>query len=481
MMITEPLWSAGEIARAVAGRTAGRWLADGVAIDSREVIPGDLFVALPGTQRDGHAFVAEALEAGAAGALVSARDLAGIATDDPRLVGVDDTATAFRALATAARQRMSGRVAAVTGSAGKTSVKEALCRALGRDALAHASALSYNNHVGVPLSLARMPRGTRYAVFELGMSAAGEIAPLSRLVAPDVAIVTTVGSAHAAAFADDRAIAAAKAEIFDGMSAGGIAVLNLDHEHAPWLVAQARERGLELLTVSLASEEADVRPLRLKRTVELSCMTADVAGVLATVKVGAPGRHWVTNALLVLAAVRALDGDLGLAGLSLAELQAPAGRGRHCPVPVRDGSFLVIDDAYNANPLSLAAALEALADIPTTPSGRRFAVLADMRELGPRGGDLHRALAPQLRAARLTEVIAVGPQMRLLAETAGVPVTTADDAATALAETRKRVRAGDVVLVKGANAARLHIVVEGLLRLAQAPRPHAHRAGLAAE
>ncbi|RMD87949.1 MAG: UDP-N-acetylmuramoyl-tripeptide--D-alanyl-D-alanine ligase, partial [Alphaproteobacteria bacterium] len=163
MIVTEPLWSAGEIAHALGGRTSGRWLADGVAVDSREVIPGDLFVALPGTQVDGHAFVAEALEAGAAGALVSARDLAGIATDDPRLIRVDDTAKALHALAAAARQRMSGRVAAVTGSAGKTSVKEALRRALGRDALAHASARSYNNHVGVPLSLARMPRATRYA------------------------------------------------------------------------------------------------------------------------------------------------------------------------------------------------------------------------------------------------------------------------------------------------------------------------------
>ncbi len=480
MRFTEPLWTAREIARVVAGRTDGRWFADGIAIDSREVIPGDLFVALAGAHADGHDFVAEALAAGAAGALVSAPapDVDGA---DPRLIHVADTAIALRALGEAARRRIAGRVAAVTGSAGKTSVKEALRRALGRDALAHANIRSFNNHVGVPLSLARMPRAARYAVFELGTSAPGEIAPLSRLVAPDVAIVTAVGSAHAGAFTDERAIADEKAGIFEGVAKGGTAVLDIDHAHGSYLLEQATARGLEVLSVSLEDAGADIRPLRLKRCADVSCMTADIAGVLATVKVGVPGRHWVRNALLVLGAVKALGGDIGLAGLSLAELRAPAGRGRRWRVPLRDGDLFLIDDAYNANPLSLAAAFEAVADIAPTQSGRRIAVLADMAELGDEAAALHRSLAPQLARAGFTEVVAIGPLMAMLAEEAGVAATSCADAAAALDHLARRLRAGDLVLVKGANAAGLSRVVDGIRALGGRHMTTSRHATLAAE
>ncbi len=480
MRLTEPLWSAQEIARAVAGRTDGRWFADGIAIDSREVIPGDLFVALAGAHADGHDFVAEALAAGAAGALVHA-PVPDVDEADPRLIHVEETTAALHALGQAARRRIAGRVAAVTGSAGKTSVKEALRRALGRDALAHANIRSFNNHVGVPLSLARMPRAARYAVFELGMSAPGEIALLARLVAPDVAIVTAVGSAHAGAFADERAIAVEKAGIFDGVAEGGVAVLDIDHVHGADLVARAKARGLDVLTVSLEDEAADIRPLRLRRCAEVSCMTADIAGVLATVKVGVPGRHWVTNALLVLGAVKALGGDIGLAGLSLAELRAPAGRGRRWRVPLRDGDLFLVDDAYNANPLSLSAAFEAIADIAPAHGGRRIAVLADMAELGARAAELHRSLAPQLARAGFTEVVAVGPLMAMLAEEAGVAVTSCADAAAALAHLARRLRAGDLVLVKGANAAGLSHVVDGIRALGGRHMATSRPATLAAE
>lgn len=465
---TEPLWTAREIAIACEGRTSGHWFADGIAIDSREVLPGDLFIALPGGARDGHDFIAEALAAGATGVLAS-HPPEGVGESDPRLVAVRDTSDALRALAAAARYRMRGEVLAVTGSAGKTSVKEMLRLALGREALAHASARSFNNHVGAPLSLARMPRSSRYAIFELGMNAPGEIGPLARMVAPDIAVVTNVGAAHAEAFEDERAIARAKAEIFEGLAPGATAAIGIDHDHGDVLLAEARARGLRTLSVSLTREDADIRPLRLVATAELSCMTADLAGLLATVKIGAPGRHQAMNGLLTLAAVMAAGGDVGLAGLALAEFRAPAGRGLRRRIAVRDGSFLLIDDSYNASPLSLAAAFDALAELPFEAGGRRFAVLADMAELGGEARRLHLALASRLAAAGIEEVAAIGPHMAALAEAAGIACLPCEDAATATAALARRLRAGDAVLVKGANRAGLAEVVRGLARLESSP------------
>lgn len=476
---TEPLWTAREIAIACEGRTTGGQFADGIAIDSRETMPGDLFIALPGGARDGHDFIAGALVAGATCVLASHLP-EGFEAGDPRFVLVRDTGDALRALAAAARYRMRGKVLGVTGSAGKTSVKEALRLALGRESLAHASARSFNNHVGVPLSLARMPRSARFAVFELGMNAPGEIGPLARLVAPDLAVITNVGAAHAEAFENERAIARAKAEIFESLAPGSTAVIGIDHAHGDFLLAEARARGLATLAVSLTREDADVRPLRLVSTSDLSCMTADLAGMLVTVKIGAPGRHQVMNALLVLAAVKAAGGDVGLAGLALADFLAPAGRGQRRRIAVRDGSFLLIDESYNANPLSLAAAFGALAELPPEPGGRRFAVLADMAELGPDARRLHLALMADLRQAAVDEVLAVGPHMAALAEAAGIPCLPCVDAAATLAALARRLRAGDTVLVKGANRAGLGDVVHGLARLEIRPAGQ-RQASLAAE
>jgi len=450
MTYTEPLWTSDDIARSAAGRVSGRWCAEGVAIDSREVIPGDLFVALPGTDHDGHDFVARALAAGAAGALVE-RHPQGVAEEDPRLIHVQSTQEGLRALGAAARERMTGKVIAVTGSAGKTSVKDALKQALGRTAASHAGLRSFNNHVGLPLSLARMPRDARYGIFELGMNAPGEIAPLSELVRPDVAVITTVGAAHAGAFASEAEIAEEKAGIFAGLAPGGTAVLNIDHPYAELLKGRACEAGAKVVTVSFKDERADVRPLRLVLHEEVSCLTARLGEQVAAIKVGAPGRHWVLNALLVLAAVRAVGGDLALAGLALGDLRIPQGRGTRYWVPVPGGSVRLIDDAYNANPLSMAAAFESVRECRPEPGGRRIAVLADMAELGERTRQFHLDLAPALQAAAIAEVVALGEHCRAMADAAGIAATVCTDVADALERLRQVLRPGDVVLVKGAN------------------------------
>jgi len=470
MTYTEPLWTAREIVAAANGRTAGRWTVEGIAIDSRETVAGDLFIALPGTSSDGHDFAARALGAGAAAAMVE-RTPCGVAADDPRLLYVESTRDALEALAVAARSRMTGRIIAVTGSAGKTSVKEALRLALGRTAPSHAGLRSFNNHVGVPLSLARMPREARFAVLELGMNAPGEISPLSRLVRPDVAVVTTVGSAHAGAFDSETAIAEEKAGIFDGLAPGGKAVLNTDHSHADLLKSRACEAGAELVTVSMTDEQADVCPLRLALHDEVSCLTARLAGQVVAVKVGAPGRHWVMNALLVLAAVRAAGGDLALGGLALGDIGVLEGRGRRYWVTIPGGSIRLIDDAYNANPLSMAAAFESLRTCRPDSGGRRLVMLADMEELGPRARELHLALAPALRTAGVAQAVVLGPLSEAMAAAAEVPVVRCTDVADAYAMLTQYLTPGDVLLVKGANRARLCELVTALRRGALAAQP----------
>ncbi|GER01773.1 UDP-N-acetylmuramoyl-tripeptide--D-alanyl-D-alanine ligase [Iodidimonas gelatinilytica] len=388
MNIREPLWTAQEIRAVLGAMGASRWYADGIAIDSRDLVPGDLFIALDGPNHDGHDYVAQAFAAGAVGAIVS-KAVSGVADDDPRLVKVDDGMAALYKLAAAARARMTGKVAVVTGSAGKTSVKDMLRLALGRERLVHASIRSFNNHLGAPLSLARMPRETAFAVFELGMSAAGEIAPLSRLMVPDLAIVTGVGKAHAQAFDSLEQIADAKAEIFAGLTPGGMAVLGMDHDQASRLVAHAKAAKARLVTVSMEETSADVGLVRYHEQAQLSCFTARLGKTLVTGKIGAGGRHWVANALLVLAAVRELGGDLGLAALALADFRPAKGRGVHRQIALRDGPFTLIDDAYNANPLSFEASLAALALAVPGAKGRRLGIFADMVELGADSASCH--------------------------------------------------------------------------------------------
>ena len=452
-----PLWSASEIAQATGGTVDGDFDVAGATFDSREVGPGDLFIALKGEATDGHLFLDRAFAAGAAGALVS-EDAA-----HPH-VRVADTTTALNNLAWASRERCLGRIVGVTGSVGKTGTKEALYAALERSApgRAHRSVKSYNNHTGVPLSLIRMPRTARFGIFEMGMNHAGELAALTRLVRPHAAIVTTIAPAHREYFASDEAIADAKAEIFQGLEPGGTAIVPYDSPHRERLIAAARPHAANIVTFGL-EEGADVRAAYVVRGPKGGSMvTAQLPGAQLSFTLGQPGLHWVANALAVLAAVQAVGGDLAAAGLALAELGGLKGRGERHRLRVAGGEALLIDESYNANPASMAATLKVLGEEPV--DGKRIAVLGSMRELGADSALFHAALADTLAAAHVDYAILVGEEMAPLAKALGGQVKLAHvaDAAAAIPIAREAVGPGDALLVKGSNAIGLAALVEAL-------------------
>ena len=449
--MSRALWTGAEIAEATGGVLAAPFEADGVTFDSREVIGGELFVAMRGETADGHGFVSQAASRGAAGFLVE-QDVA-----QPH-VRVADSFAGLQALGRAARDRTAATIIGVTGSVGKTGTKEALRLALERVApdATHASVKSYNNHTGVPLSLARMPAATRFGVFEMGMNHAGEIAELTRMVRPHVAVITWVAPAHIEHFADGEAgIARAKAEIFDGVEPGGTAIFPADNAHAPLLAAAAAARGLKLLRFGWKAD-ADVRVKSANVGPFGTDLVADVAGEEVHCRIGMAGRHWVGNALAVLAAVKACGGDLAEAGLALAALSDLPGRGARVSLKLPQGSALLIDESYNANPVSMAAALAVLRD---TPGGRRLAVLGAMRELGGETDALHAALAAPIADAGVSELALVGPEMAALKLDGAAHLP---DAATALAWAKAMLRDGDVLLVKGSNSVGLGALVAAL-------------------
>lgn len=446
-----PLWTAAELAHATGGTVSAPFEVDGVTFDSREVIGGELFVALRGGQADGHGFVEQAATRGASGFLVE-RPI-----PLPH-VRVADSFAALEALGRAARARTAATIIGVTGSVGKTGTKEALRQAFERMApdATHASVKSYNNHTGVPLSLARMPAQSRFGVFEIGMNHAGEIAGLTRMVRPHVAVITWVSNAHIEHFADGEAgIARAKAEIFEGVETGGTAVIPADNVHAPLLAAAAASNGLRLLRFGWKAD-ADVRVVHADVGPFGTDLVADVAGEELHCRIGMAGRHWVGNALAVLATVKAAAGDLAEAGLALAELCDLPGRGARLTIALAQGSATVIDESYNANPVSMAAALAVLRDTPAT---RRLAVLGAMRELGGETDALHAGLAGSLADAGVSELALVGPEMRALMWDGAAHLP---DAGSALAWARAHLREGDVLLVKGSNSVGLGALVKAL-------------------
>ncbi len=450
------LWTSAAIAAATGGIASADFAATGVAFDSREVGPGDLFVALSGEETDGHRFVEQAFAQGAAGAIVS-RAVAG-----PHVL-VDDTVRALDLLATASRARTAARVIGVTGSVGKTGTKEALYACLDHitHGAAHRSVKSYNNHTGVPLSLARMPAATQAAVFEMGMNHAGELSRLTRLVRPEVAVVTTIAPAHTAFFTGEDAIARAKGEIFEGLMPGGIAIIPFDSPHRDTLIAAAQPHAARIVTFGLR-DGADVHAVEHVRTVGGgSFVTARLGTREVSYTLAPPGEHWVANSLAVLAAVDAIGGDLGIAGLALADLEGLAGRGARRQIAVAGGQALLIDESYNANPASMRATLKVLA---AEAAGRRIAVLGEMRELGESSDAYHAALAVPIDEAGVSRAVLVGAGMLPLAsalegrvETVHVP-----DAATAAAVLSDMLAPGDAVLVKGSNGVGLARVVAAL-------------------
>ncbi len=407
-----PLWTMDALMAA----TGGSWSSaptrpiTGVSIDTRTLEPGDLFVALAGV-RDGHEFVAAAFEKGASAALVRSDRVAALSGTGPHLA-VDDVLPALERIGMAARARTRARICAVTGSVGKTSTKEMLLHVLARQGRAHASVASYNNHYGVPLTLARMPAETRYGVFEIGMSAAYEIAPLTAMVRPHVAGVTTVEAVHIVSFKGIEGIADAKGEIFSGIEPGGAALINLDNPHAARLRLHAgASRAGRILTFGL-DEKADIRMVTAAFQPQGSAIVASVFGRQVAYKLGAPGRHMAMNSLLVLGMAELLGADLALAALALQDFLPARGRGSRSEREMPGGQFTLLDESYNANPASMRAAIDILSQTPVGLRGRRIAVIGDMLELGPTGPKLHADTAKSLLANRIDLVFACGPLSR---------------------------------------------------------------------
>jgi len=465
-MSDRALWTVEAMAAAMGATRAGALpsTVSGLSIDSRTVGRSEAFFAIRGENRDGHEFVAGALEHGAALAVVAAERQAQMPNGAPLLV-VPDVLVGLVDLAKAARTRSPAKVVAVTGSVGKTGTKEALQLVLSCEGETHASAASYNNQWGVPLSLARMPQSARFGVFEIGMNHAGEITPLTRLVRPHVAIVTTVEAAHLEYFGSVEAIADAKAEIFLGLEPGGTAVLNLDNPQFDRLSTRAAAVGARVISFG-ANARADARLIDVSLKPDCSIVHANILGEDVTYKVGAPGRHVALNSLAVLAAAALVDADLAVCALALVKLAAPVGRGRRASLFMRDGSALLIDESYNANPASMRAALALLGQAPVMGEGRRIAVLGDMLELGTQGLELHRALVDPILANAVDLVYGAGPLTQALWE--ALPSERrggyAETAAALEPQVVAAIRAGDAVMVKGSLGSRMGPLVKALER-----------------
>ncbi|MCA0910805.1 UDP-N-acetylmuramoyl-tripeptide--D-alanyl-D-alanine ligase [Qipengyuania gaetbuli] len=461
------LWDARAIAEATGGTASCDFQVAGVEMDSRDVVHGDLFVALKGEAMDGHRFLDKAFANGAVAALVDRP------VDYPHIL-VEDTTEALKALARAARERTQARIIGVTGSVGKTGVKEAIFAALERASrgAAHRSTRSYNNHVGVPLSLARMGARSRFGVFEMGMNHAGEIEGLTTQVRPHVAVITTIAPAHIENLGSMEAIADAKAEIFAGLEPGGTAVIPADTPHYEQLRAAAERHGARIVSFGKA-RHADMRLLdAIPSANGGSLVTCEFDTGRLCYTVAEPGEHWIINSLAVMAAVRAAGGDMAAAGLALAEMGGLKGRGARHGIDAPGGKALLIDESYNANPASMRATL---AQLGATPSTRRIAVLGAMKELGDFGPQFHADLAQHVIAADIDYAVLVGDEMRALARELGKPVLnslgkplewehcqTADEAMELLEDFG--IVSGDAVLVKGSNSVGLGRLVDRFTR-----------------
>jgi UDP-N-acetylmuramoyl-tripeptide--D-alanyl-D-alanine ligase len=463
--MSAPLWTSKAMAEAMRAACRGALpdVVTGLSIDSRTILPGEAYFAIKGDVHDGHDFVDAALRAGAALAVVENAQAAKFAQHAPLLV-VDDVLEGLRDLARAARARLDGQVIAVTGSVGKTSTKEALRHVLSAQGATHASVASFNNHWGVPLSLARCPADVRFAIFEIGMNHAGEIEPLVKMVRPHLALITTVEPVHLEFFSGIEAIADAKAEIFAGVEPGGTAVLNRDNSQFARLAGRAREGGISRIISFGAGEKADARLLDFSLHATCSAVHANILGHDVTYKLGVPGRHMATNSLAVLAASSLAGADLALAALSLSNLAPATGRGVRRTLELGNGEATLIDESYNANPASMAAALNVLGQADVGARGRRIAVLGDMLELGPAAPELHRGLAEAVKADRIDLVYCCGPLMRNLWDALSPAKRGfhAENSASLEPHVVAAIRAGDAIMIKGSLGSKMKTIVNAL-------------------
>lgn len=450
------LWTSAEAEAATLGLATRAFEAAGMSIDTRTLKPGDLFVALKGDARDGHDFVKAAFAAKASAALVS-RKLEGI--DGPLLI-VGHVQRGLEDMARASRARSNAKVVAVTGSAGKTTTKEMLRLAFGALGATHASAASYNNHWGVPLSLAVMPRETRYGVFEVGMNHFGELRNLVGFVRPHVALVTTIAPAHLEFFGNCEAIADAKSEIFEGILPGGTALIPADSTYAPRLIARAKQAGISQI-LTFGAKGTDAKLIGFDETEDGMKVQSEILGRRVDFRIAAPGAHMAGNAVGALLSVGVLEGDVLNAAAALSQFAALKGRGARFRVKAGNGVAEIIDESYNANPASMAAALALLGN---ANAKRRVAVLGDMLEMGPEGAGHHASLISDIEAARVDSVYLNGPLMKSLwdelpSSRRGAYGATSEETAPLVADA---LRDGDVVLVKGSLGSRMATIVEAL-------------------
>jgi UDP-N-acetylmuramoyl-tripeptide--D-alanyl-D-alanine ligase len=477
----ETLWTSLGLVAPLGARVSGgvpKGGAKGISIDTRTLEPGDLFFAIVGAARDGHEFVEAAFAKGAVAAVVDETHAETVHGHGPLYVA-RDVLEALHGLAGAARARTSARVVAITGSVGKTSTKEALRLVLAAAGATHASPASYNNHWGVPLSLARMPRRTQFGIFEIGMNHEGEITPLAALVQPHVVIVTTIAPVHLEYFAGLDAIADAKAEIFSGLVAGGVAILHRDIPQYERLLAHAKASPAGHVASFGTDAAADARLLDVVLAPDHTLVAARVLGREIHYRIGAPGRHFALNSLAVLLAARALGRDLDEAARALEAFTAPPGRGARQVLATTDGDITLIDESYNASPASMRAAFELIGGLPLNGAGRRIAILGDMLELGENAEAMHADLAADIAAHHIDLVYAAGPLMKTLYRALPPPGRGAwrPSAAELLPFVRAAVRAGDIVLVKGSNSSKMKTIVAALEELPAASRPALARQG----
>lgn len=466
------LWTVGEIVEATGGvcssGEAGYDIAIGsVSIDSRTIEDGGLYVAIQGVSQDGHLYVGASFAKGAHAALVKRgyKPEDGVVSKGGVLIFVDDTLQAMEDLGRAARNRTKGKIIAVTGSAGKTGTKEALremCEALGKT---HASVKSFNNHWGVPLSLARMPRDCEFGIFEVGMNHAGEISPLSKMIRPDIALITTVAPVHIGHFANEEEIADAKAEIFDGLGGqSGAAVLPADNRHYERLCSAARGAGVSRIVGFGAADGAELRLIDGQFGSESSTIIAEIFGQRLEIDISIPGEHIAINLIGALGCVALAGGDVRKAADVLSDLTVPEGRGVRHILSVGEGTYTLIDESYNANPASMNIALKNLSSLQGDAYCRRIAVLGDMLELGVGSEGYHREISAVIDGLDVNLVFASGPMMaHMFAELPKVQQGAYSDISKGLIDPlRGVIRPGDVVMIKGSFGSEMGLIVKAL-------------------